>query len=134
MRKLLLSLLAVVSLVAVGAASGSTSKTVTITHTGYNPTAVSITTGDTVVFKNTDSVPHTVNFDSTTGVQCTSVVPLVIPASGSASCTFSNAGKYKFSDPASNKKAFKGTVKQIPNREDLTMPIQEQLIVELYSK
>jgi len=28
----------------------------------------------------------------------------------------------------------KGTVRQVPNREDLTMPIQEQLIVELYSK
>jgi small subunit ribosomal protein S4 len=28
----------------------------------------------------------------------------------------------------------KGTVKSVPNREDLTMPIQEQLIVELYSK
>jgi small subunit ribosomal protein S4 len=33
-----------------------------------------------------------------------------------------------------DKKAFKGTVKQNPSREDLTMPIQEQLIVELYSK
>lgn len=33
-----------------------------------------------------------------------------------------------------DKKAFKGTVKTTPNREDLTMPIQEQLIVELYSK
>ena len=32
-----------------------------------------------------------------------------------------------------DKKAFKGTVKSVPNREDLTMPIQEQLIVELYS-
>ena len=33
-----------------------------------------------------------------------------------------------------DKKALRGTVKSIPNREDLTMPIQEQLIVELYSK
>ena len=30
--------------------------------------------------------------------------------------------------------AFKGTVRQLPGREDVTMPIQEQLIVELYSK
>ena len=30
--------------------------------------------------------------------------------------------------------AFKGTVKQLPSREEITMPIQEQLIVELYSK
>ena len=29
---------------------------------------------------------------------------------------------------------FRGTVKQQPVREDITMPIQEQLIVELYSK
>ena len=33
-----------------------------------------------------------------------------------------------------DKKALKGTVRSAPNREDLTMPIQEQLIVELYSK
>ena len=32
------------------------------------------------------------------------------------------------------KESFKGVLKIIPNREDLTMPIQEQLIIELYSK
>lgn len=32
------------------------------------------------------------------------------------------------------KENMKGTVKNMPVREDLTMPIQEQLIVELYSK
>ena len=29
---------------------------------------------------------------------------------------------------------FQGTVKALPNRDEITMPIQEQLIVELYSK
>jgi small subunit ribosomal protein S4 len=33
-----------------------------------------------------------------------------------------------------DKAGFKGTVKTLPSREDITMPIQEQLIVELYSK
>ena len=33
-----------------------------------------------------------------------------------------------------DKEAFKGSVKTMPVREDLTMPMQEQLIVELYSK
>ena len=33
-----------------------------------------------------------------------------------------------------DKKAFKGTVKAEPVREELTLPINEQLIVELYSK
>jgi small subunit ribosomal protein S4 len=32
------------------------------------------------------------------------------------------------------KDAFKGVLKTLPVREDITMPIQEQLIVELYSK
>lgn len=33
-----------------------------------------------------------------------------------------------------DKGAFKGTVRALPAREDIVMPIQEQLIVELYSK
>ncbi len=33
-----------------------------------------------------------------------------------------------------DKDNFKGTVKVLPVREDLTMPVKEQLIVELYSK
>jgi len=33
-----------------------------------------------------------------------------------------------------DKNAFKATVKALPNRDEITMPIQEQLIVELYSK
>ena len=33
-----------------------------------------------------------------------------------------------------DKGGFKGTVKAAPSRDDITMPIQEQLIVELYSK
>jgi small subunit ribosomal protein S4 len=32
------------------------------------------------------------------------------------------------------KDKYKATVKALPNREELTLPIQEQLIVELYSK
>jgi small subunit ribosomal protein S4 len=32
------------------------------------------------------------------------------------------------------KENLKGTVKGFPAREDISMPIQEQLIVELYSK
>ena len=110
MRKLLVPLLAVAALAAAGVAAGGSSKTVTIAKTGYTPTAVSITTGDAVLFKNTDTVAHTVKLSSTSGVQCTAAVPLVIAASGSGSCTFSSAGKFKFSDAASKKKAFQGTI------------------------
>ncbi len=33
-----------------------------------------------------------------------------------------------------DKDGYKATIKALPNREEITMPIQEQLIVELYSK
>ena len=33
-----------------------------------------------------------------------------------------------------DKDGFKGVIKSLPTREDITLPIQEQLIVELYSK
>ena len=33
-----------------------------------------------------------------------------------------------------DKERFQGTVKALPSREDITLPIQEQLIVELYSR
>jgi plastocyanin len=115
MRKLLVPLIVVAFLAAAGAAAGKTSTTVTISKTGYTPTAVSITIGDEVIFKNTDTVAHTVKFDATTGVSCSAAVPLVIAAGQSASCTFSSAGKFRFSDPASNKKAFRGTITVSPS-------------------
>jgi small subunit ribosomal protein S4 len=33
-----------------------------------------------------------------------------------------------------DKENFRGGVKALPSREELTMPVQEQLVVELYSK
>ena len=33
-----------------------------------------------------------------------------------------------------DKENFKASIKMLPVREDLTMPVQEQLVVELYSK
>jgi plastocyanin len=120
MRKLLLSLLVVVLLAAAGTVAGiartaaTASQTVTISHTGYKPTAVSIAVGDAVVFMNSDTVAHTVNFTPTTGMNCSIAVPLAIPAGQSASCTFPGTGKFKFSDPASNKRGFRGTVTVAP--------------------
>jgi plastocyanin len=115
MRKLVVPLLAVVSLVAAGAAAGKTTTTVTISHTGYQPKAVSITTGDEVIFKNTDTVAHTVQFNSTTGMNCSATPPLAIPAGQSANCTFSSVGKFRFSDPAIKKNAFQGTITVSPS-------------------
>ena len=33
-----------------------------------------------------------------------------------------------------DKENFRGAISQLPSREDVTLPIREQLIIELYSK
>jgi small subunit ribosomal protein S4 len=33
-----------------------------------------------------------------------------------------------------DKDGFRGTIRQLPSREDVTLPINEKLIIELYSK
>ena len=120
MRKLSLALFAVTLLAGAGAAvdrawpATATSTTVTITKTGYRPTSVSIFVGDAVVFGNSDTVAHTVSFKQTTGFQCTPTTLLLQP-NGSASCTFTSAGKFNFSDPVSKGKNFRGTVTVLIN-------------------
>src|SRR5205085_12053549 len=80
MRKLLVSLLTVLVLATAGAAAdmarsaAAASQTVTISATGYKPTAVSIFVGDTVVFKNSDTVVHTADFKQTTGLHCSAAL------------------------------------------------------------
>src|SRR5215469_5027118 len=110
MRKSLTLLLATFVLVAAGATAEAATQTVTISATGYKPTAVSITVGDSVVFANKDTVAHTVQFKQTTGFNCSAALPLAIPAGQSASCTFTTAGKYSFSDPAHKGNKFRGTI------------------------
>ena len=116
MRKLLLLLIAVAALAAAGAAvdrarpAAAASQTVTITKTGYKPTTVSISVGDSVVFANSDTVAHTVVFKPATGFQCDVIAPLVLQAGKSASCTFPSAGKFTFSDLTNRGKNFRGTI------------------------
>ncbi len=116
MRKPLLFLLAIFVLAAAGAAAkparpaAAASQTVTISATGYQPTAVSLMVGDTVVFANKDTVAHTVQFKQTAGFHCSAAFPFVIAAGQSGSCTFLTAGKYTFSDPAHKGNKWRGTV------------------------
>src|SRR5262249_9473958 len=116
MRKLLLFLLAVASLAAAGAAADSAmtaataTQTVTISKTGYKPTSVSINTGDSVKFSNSDTAAHTVSFKTTTGMNCGVANPFTVQPGASTTCTFSTAGRLSFSDPAGKGKNFRGTV------------------------
>jgi plastocyanin len=115
MRQLVLLIAAVSALVAATAAqlarpAVTPTATVLITHTGYQPTSVSITVGDSVAFTDADTVAHTVRFNPTTGISCSRALPLVLQPGQSATCTFRNAGTFNFSDPRFKSKAFRGTV------------------------
>jgi plastocyanin len=116
MAKRLTLLIALALLAAAGASTDSArsaaaaSKTVKITKSGYNPTAVSVIVGDSVVFENDDTVAHSVDFKPTTGINCHAAIPVAVAAGQSATCDFSTAGSFKFSDPAHKGKSFRGTV------------------------
>jgi plastocyanin len=133
MRKLFLLAVAMVALAAAGAVSGTarpastTPVTVKITHTGYQPTSVSITVGDSVVFSNTDTVAHTVQFKTGTGVSCTTALPLVLAPGKSATCTFSTAGKFDFSDPANKGSNFHGTV-MVANAPSVSLSVSPNTV------
>lgn len=114
MRKFLLPLVAAGLLLAAGAAGNARTavvlKTVKITSAGYVPTSVSIPIGDAVAFMNSDTVSHTVDFKQTTGMQCNAALPLALAAGQSATCKFTSAGVFDFTDPANKGSAFHGTV------------------------
>lgn len=105
MRKLLLAVTAACALALPAAAA---TVTITITKTGFVPTTVSIKTGDSVTFTNTDTSTHQVVFKNTNGLRCAQ--PLVVQPGTSGTCTFTRAGKFAFSDPNQRGKGFKGTV------------------------
>ena len=48
-------------------------------------------------------------------MNCSATPPLAIPAGQSANCTFSSVGKFRFSDPAIKKNAFRGTITVSPS-------------------
>jgi plastocyanin len=75
---------------------GVPSATVVITSYTYNPAAVTITHGGTVIWTNNDPTPHSVYLDDGGG---TCALNMQITATGSAgatiSHTFPNAGTYQ---------------------------------------
>lgn len=99
---------AIVPALAIGPAQAAT-QTVTITKAGYVPDAVTLTTGDTVTFSNTDAVVRQIEFKQTAGFTCT-VNPLVVQPAAQQSCTFTVAGTYTYSDPKEKGATFRGTV------------------------
>jgi plastocyanin len=129
MRKLMLVAIALLSLALAGAA-GAKTVAVTITKNGYVPKAVTIATGDTIQFTNSDAVAHQIVFKTTTGVTCVPS-PLVLQPTQSGTCTFQTAGKFAYSDPNVKGNTFRGTVtvSGAPPVDTLTLAVKPQLLV-----
>jgi len=107
MRKLLLFMLAALAL-APGASGTGAAATVQITKVGFVPAAVSIKAGEAVTWTDLDTAAHQVVFKQRNGLQCAQ--PLVVQPTQSASCTFTKAGKFNYSDQTQKGAGFKGTV------------------------
>ena len=67
--------------------AGAATQTITVTASGFVPMNLTIKTGDTIDFTNTDTAAHQVLFKATTGFTCT-VTPLVVQPSKTQSCTW----------------------------------------------
>ena len=110
MRKLLLAATAV-AVLAIGSTALAGSAGVKITGTGFDPATVSVQSGDSVNWTNSDNVRHEVKV---TGNPCT----LSLEPAQTGSCAFPSAGSFAYTDPTSG---FSGTVSVAPNSRSVSL-------------
>lgn len=110
MKRLVVLAFAVLGTVASSAPAATT--TMAITRNGYVPRALTIVTGDSVVFANQDTAAHQVVLRPTSGFTCTA--GLVIQPGQSSTCTFRSVTNYTVRDPNRQTGAFRGTIKVNP--------------------
>jgi plastocyanin len=113
MRRLFIAIAAVLALTALGSATAA-DRAVTITRTGFVPADVTIASGDSVTWRNTDTAAHQVVF---TQAACN----LTIQPGASGSCTFRAGGKFNYRDPSQQGNAFRGTVTVTGARTSVTL-------------
>lgn len=92
MRKALLIIASVVGVAAAGAALAAVTKVVAIKSTGFTPTVQTITTGDSIRWRNDDTTDHQVVADSGAFVS-----PILKPKAAWTK-TFTTAGTYRYRD------------------------------------
>lgn len=102
MKRMLLLPLALAATLVVAAASGAATQTVQIVKSGFTPASATITAGDTVTWKNADSVDHQVVANDG------SFASPVLKPGDTFSETYSKAGTFKYHDALATTK--KGTI------------------------
>ncbi|MBD0349180.1 MAG: cupredoxin domain-containing protein, partial [Thermoleophilia bacterium] len=106
MKKLLLTGATVALLIASTTALAKTVG-IEITATGFRPAEITIESGDSVSWKNSDSVPHDVVVEKT---PC----KLTLQPAQTSSCTFTAPGTLAYAEPNRNEAAFKGKITVTP--------------------
>lgn len=112
MRRLFIAVAAALALTALGPATAA-DRAVTITRTGFVPADVTIAVGDTVTWRNTDTIAHQVTFTST---PCN----LTIQPGASGTCTFRAGGRFSYQD-RSQQPRLRGTVTVTGARTSVTI-------------
>ncbi|MDX6485511.1 MAG: hypothetical protein QOF43_664, partial [Gaiellaceae bacterium] len=102
MKRMLMLPLALFAALIVAAAAGADTKTVQITKSGFTPTATTATLGDTVTWRNADTVSHQVVANDG------SFASPVLKSGETFSFTFQKSGKVSYHDSFAASK--KGTV------------------------
>jgi plastocyanin len=117
MRKVLIGAVALVVL-ALGSTALAGSAGVTITSAGFTPANVSVQSGDSVSWTNSDTVAHQVSVSNST-------CKLDLQPSQSSSCAFPTAGTFNYSDPTAS--GFNGTVTVAQNSRAVTLAASRTL-------
>ena len=102
MKKMLLLLAAVVATLVVAGSAGADTKSVQITRQGFTPSATTIAIGDSVTWRNADTVDHQVVANDGT------FASPVLKAGETYTATFSKSGKTTYHDSFATSK--KGTI------------------------
>jgi plastocyanin len=106
MKKLITAGAALVALLAASVAIAD-AVGVDITATGLNPKNVSVESGSSVTWRNTDTVAHGVVVDKT-------ACRLSLEPQQSSACTFTTPGTFTYDDPTTTNTAFGGQITVAP--------------------
>ena len=85
-----------------------------ITKDGFSPRAVTIQSGDSVNWKNTDTAEHHVAVDKTS-------CKLTLAPAQSGSCTFGTSGTFTYTDPSAKTSGFSGTLTVAKNTRSVSL-------------
>src|SRR6266567_1094395 len=116
MRRILLLPLALVATLVVVAAAGADTKTVQIVKSGFTPSSTTITVGDSVTWRNADTVNHQVVANDGT------FASPVLKAGETYTFTFTKSGKTAYHDSFATSKKGTITVNAPPASISLTAP------------